>query len=62
MPDYTISYDVTRKDVMQANTMLAFSIVSLTLSWICLGLRLWVRTSFVKNFGWDDATMILSCV
>ncbi|TKX18651.1 hypothetical protein C1H76_9441 [Elsinoe australis] len=29
---------------------------------ISLALRIWVRTRMIKQFGWDDWTMVLACV
>lgn len=38
------------------------AVVFLALSWFIIALRIWTRTFVISNFGWDDATMILSGV
>lgn len=38
------------------------AIVFLALAWFFTALRIITRTYVIKNFGWDDSTMILAAV
>jgi hypothetical protein len=40
------------------NEILAINLSFFALSWIAVGLRIWVRTSIIKAFGRDDWTML----
>jgi len=40
----------------------AVTIAFLVAAWVFVLLRIWVRTCMIRNFGWDDATMVLANV
>ena len=42
--------------------MTAITIVFLTLAWLSVLARTWVRAFMVRNFGWEDAVMLLAVV
>jgi hypothetical protein len=42
--------------------MTAITIVFLTLAWLSVLARTWVRAFMIRNFGWDDAVMLLAVV
>ena len=42
----------------KAPEVLAVAIVFFVLTWITVGLRVWVRTGMLRAFGWDDWTML----
>ena len=43
-------------------TVIVICCLFLTVSWITVVLRIWVRAGLLRNFGWDDATMLLTTV
>ena len=40
----------------------AVVIVFLSLVWISISARTWVRSMVSRNYGWDDAVMLLAAV
>ncbi|KAF2843487.1 hypothetical protein M501DRAFT_903774, partial [Patellaria atrata CBS 101060] len=46
----------------RAHVQFTVAIVFLTLAWISVTLRLYVRIIQIKSFGWDDVTMILAVI
>jgi len=46
----------------QQKTILAVSITSITLSWICVVARIWTRLRVVYSPGWDDLFVVLALV
>ena len=40
----------------------AVAIAFLVATWVFVSLRVWVRIHMIRNFGWDDATMVLANV
>lgn len=40
----------------------AVTIAFLVATWVLVSLRIWVRAYMIRNFGWDDATMVLANV
>ena len=49
---------ISRRGEVQKSVAVAF----LVLAWFFIALRVWTRTFVIKNFGWDDSTMILAGV
>lgn len=44
----------------KAPEVLAVALIFLCLSWVTVGLRVWVRAGMLRSFGWDDWTMVLT--
>ena len=44
----------------RAPEVLAVAIIFLVLSWITVGLRVWVRAGMLRSFGLDDWTMVVT--
>jgi len=49
-------------DVSRAPGILTVLILTGLVALICVGLRLYVRTTIVKGLGWDDYTLIVAVV
>jgi hypothetical protein len=49
---------IASRGQIQAHVAIAF----LTLAWFFISLRVFTRTCVIKNFGWDDSTMIFAAV
>ena len=46
----------------KAHLMVGFGVAFLTLVWITVALRIYVRAFMIRAFGWDDAICIMSAV
>lgn len=43
-------------------TVIVICCVFLNATWLTIFLRIWVRAGILRNFGWDDAIMVLTNV
>ena len=43
-------------------TVIVICGVFLSTAWLTLFLRIWVRAGLLRNFGWDDAAMVVTNV
>jgi hypothetical protein len=46
----------------RATLITAVTIVFLTTAWLAVLARTWVRAVMIRNYGWDDAVMLLAVV
>ena len=46
----------------QNDTILAVACTFLSVAWLTVSLRVWVRASLIKNFGWDDGFIIMASI
>jgi len=46
----------------RATLLTAVTIVFLTTAWLAVLARTWVRAVMIRNYGWDDAVMLLALV
>jgi hypothetical protein len=46
----------------RATLITAVTIVFLTTAWLAVLARTWVRVIMIRNYGWDDAVMLLALV
>jgi hypothetical protein len=46
----------------RATLITVVTIVFLTIAWLAVLARTWVRAVMIRNYGWDDAIMLLAVV
>jgi hypothetical protein len=57
-----IEYDIPIAPIPDRVTIPIVSGILLLFSWTTVGLRTWTRIRIVKNFGWDDFSMLVALV
>lgn len=46
----------------RSDLIVGVTIAFLTVAWIAVSMRTYVRLIMIRNFGWDDAVMLLAAV
>lgn len=46
----------------RGHVQVAVAVTFLTLAWVSVAVRMYVRTLMIKNIGWDDWWMLLAAV
>ena len=57
-----MAFEMVSVSELKAIPMLAVAVVCLSLSWIVVSLRIYVRGFMIRSFGWDDWLMLITQV